>query len=174
MELEENIRLRAPEPEDLEVMLAFENDLELWELGTATGPYSHYQMKCYIAENQNNLYVDGQLRLMIVRDINEVIGIIDIFSFDARYGRAEVGLVIRKDFRKRGIGGKALSLMETHCFNRIGLHQLYAYIPVDNMASRRLFCTAGYMECGILKDWIRVGVSYQDVCLYQKVNPFQM
>lgn len=29
-----NISLRAPEPEDLEVMLSFENDAALWELGT--------------------------------------------------------------------------------------------------------------------------------------------
>ena len=55
-----NISLRAPEPEDLEVMLSFENDAALWELGTATGPYSRYQMKRYIAESQNDLYADGQ------------------------------------------------------------------------------------------------------------------
>ena len=61
-----NVSLRAPEPEDLEVMFSFENDAALWELGTATGPYSRYQMKRYIAENQNDLYADGQLRLMIV------------------------------------------------------------------------------------------------------------
>ena len=61
-----NVSLRTPEPEDLEVMLSFENDAALWELGTATGPYSRYQMKRYIAESQNDLYADGQLRLMIV------------------------------------------------------------------------------------------------------------
>lgn len=167
----EEIRLRAPEPEDLEVMLAFENDAELWELGTATGPYSRYQMKRYIAENQNDLYADGQLRLMIVRAAGEVAGIIDVFSFDARHSRAEIGLVVRKDLRGKGIARKALSLMEAHCFGRLGLHQLYAYVPEGNTASRRLFCAAGYALCGELKHWIRTGNSYQDVCLYQKITP---
>jgi hypothetical protein len=51
-----NISLRAPEPEDLEVMLSFENDAALWELGTATGPYSRYQMKRYIAETDISLF----------------------------------------------------------------------------------------------------------------------
>lgn len=169
MENKETIRLRAPEPEDLEVILSFENDAELWELGTATGPYSRFQLKRYIAENQNNLYVDGQLRLMIVQGECEVAGIIDVFSFDVRHNRAEVGLVIRKDLRGKGIAGKALDLMEAHCFKRLGLHQLYAYIPAGNVASRKLFLSAGYVECAILKDWIRIGVSYQDVYLFQKV-----
>lgn len=167
---QETIRLRAPEPEDLEVMLSFENEAELWELGTATGPYSRYQMKRYIAENQNDLFADGQLRLMMIRDTDEVAGMIDVFSFDARHSRVEVGLVVRKDLRGKGIGGMALALLESHCFGLLGLHQLYAYIPVGNTASRKLFAAAGYTECGILKDWIRVGNSYQDVCLCQKIN----
>lgn len=167
---EKSVRLRAPEPEDLEVMLSFENEAELWELGTATGPYSRYQMKRYIAENQNDLFADGQLRLMVVCDTDEVAGMIDAFSFDARHSRAEIGLVIRKDLRGKGIGGMALSLMEHHCFGLLGLRQLYAYIPVVNVASRKLFVAAGYGECGVLKDWIRIGTSYQDVCLYQKIN----
>ena len=165
-----NISLRAPEPEDLEVMLSFENDAALWELGTATGPYSRYQMKRYIAESQNDLYADGQLRLMIVCEEQGVAGIVDVFSFDARHNRAEVGIVVRKDLRGQGVAQTALSLLESHCFSLLGLRQLYAYVPVENVASRKLFTSAGYTERGILKDWIRVGTSYQDVCFFQKIN----
>ena len=146
-----NISLRAPEPEDLEVMLSFENDAALWELGTATGPYSRYQMKRYIAESQNDLYADGQLRLMIVCEGQGVAGIVDVFSFDARHNRAEVGIVVRKDLRGQGVAQAALSLLESHCFSLLGLRQLYAYVPVGNVASRKLFTSAGYVECGILK-----------------------
>lgn len=165
-----NVSLRAPEPEDLEVMLSFENDAALWELGTATGPYSRYQMKRYIAENQNDLYADGQLRLMIVCEKQGVAGIVDVFSFDARHNRAEVGIVVRKDLRGQGVAQAALSLLESHCFSLLGLRQLYAYVPVGNVASRKLFTSAGYTERGILKDWIRVGTFYQDVCFFQKIN----
>ena len=34
------IRLRAPEPEDLEVMFRFENATDVWEMSNTTGPYS--------------------------------------------------------------------------------------------------------------------------------------
>ena len=95
----------------MEVMLSFENDAALWELGTATGPYSRYQMKRYIAESQNDLYADGQLRLMIVCEGQGVAGIVDVFSFDARHNRAEVGIVVRKDLRGQGVAQAALSLL---------------------------------------------------------------
>ena len=98
----DRIRLRAPEPEDLDIMFAFENDEALWENGIATGPYSRYQLKKYICESQNNLFADGQLRLMIELDTGEVAGIVDLFSYDNRHRRAEIGLVVHKDCRRNG------------------------------------------------------------------------
>ena len=38
-------RLRAPEPEDLDCMLQFENTSTLWEVSNATGPYSRFYLK---------------------------------------------------------------------------------------------------------------------------------
>ena len=48
-------RLRAPEPEDLEVMYLFENTPTLWEASNATGPYSKIYLKQYIEQHQNDL-----------------------------------------------------------------------------------------------------------------------
>ena len=42
------IRLRAPEPEDLEVMFRFENATDVWEMSNTTGPYSRFQLNQYI------------------------------------------------------------------------------------------------------------------------------
>ena len=47
------LRLRAPEPEDLDVMMELENGMEPWEVSTSTGPYSRYQLKCFLEESQN-------------------------------------------------------------------------------------------------------------------------
>lgn len=87
------ISLRAPEPEDIDEMMFFENDASFWENGPATGPYSRYQLKKYIAENQNDLFADGQLRLMIEHASGEVAGIIDVFAFDARHGAPRQALL---------------------------------------------------------------------------------
>ena len=103
------ISLRAPEPEDIDEMMFFENDASFWENGPATGPYSRYQLKKYIAENQNDLFADGQLRLMIEHASGEVAGIIDVFAFDARHRRAETGIVVKPAYRRQGIAFEALA-----------------------------------------------------------------
>ena len=38
----ETIRLRALEPEDLELLYRWENNPELWSLGNTMSPYSRY------------------------------------------------------------------------------------------------------------------------------------
>ena len=81
--------LRAPEPEDLACMMRFENTPSLWEISNTTGPYSRFYLKQYIETNRNDLYEDRQLRLMIESPEKEVVGIIDLSSFD-QIGRAHV------------------------------------------------------------------------------------
>ena len=76
------IRLRAPEPEDLEVMFRFENATDVWEMSNTTGPYSRFQLKQYIEQTQNDLFADRQLRLMIENGNRQVVGMVDVCSFD--------------------------------------------------------------------------------------------
>ena len=168
----DGIVLRAPEPEDLENMLLFENDRNLWPDSNATGPYSRYQLTKYLSEVQNDVFADRQLRLMIDNKDKGVLGIIDLCTFDPRHNRAEVGIVIRQEMREKGIARRSLELLESHCFRLLGIHQLYAYVRKDNTPCMRLFLSAGYRECGCLHEWFRIGNRYHDVCLLQKFNPF--
>lgn len=168
----DTLRLRAPEPEDLDVMFLFENDEELWTDGGVTGPYSRYQLKKYIVNAKNDVYADGQLRLMMEDSDGQVVGIVDLFNFDARNHRAEVGIVVRKEFRRRKLATTALELLERHSFGYLGLHQLYAYIQERNEASLSLFARMGYRQTGILADWICIGGVYHNVCVLQKNASF--
>lgn len=162
-------RLRAPEPEDLEVMYRFENTPSLWEVSNATGPYSRFFLKRYIERNRNDLYTDRQLRLMVADEENRVAGIIDLFNFDPFHNRAEVGIVIAEECRNQGVGAWALNRLAEHCFELLGIHQLYAYIDMDNRASLRLFSACGFRECARLKDWMKRGDKYKDVLLVQRI-----
>ena len=82
-QLEENgIKLRAPEPEDLDCMFRFENIVDLWDISNTTGPYSRFHLKQYIEQTQNDLFTDRQLRLMIENSDRQVVGIVDICNFD--------------------------------------------------------------------------------------------
>lgn len=165
------IRLRAPEPEDLEVMLRFENSTDVWEMSNTTGPYSRFQLKQYIEQTQNDLFADRQLRLMIENEVRQVVGIIDVCYFDPLHNRGEVGIMVDKEYRGRGIGSTALALLEDHCFRYLGIHQLFAYIAMENLPCRKLFAACGYKESAVLKDWMHTfGGGYTDVLVVQKIN----
>lgn len=163
-------RLRAPEPEDLDCMYQFENTPSLWEVGNATGPYSRFHLKQYLETNKNDIYSDGQLRLMIESSEKNVVGIIDLFNFEPFHSRAEVGIVIAEEVRQQGVGKLALELLVSHCFDFLGIHQLYASIDVTNQACRKLFQKCGFEEYAYLKDWMRTGKTYRDVVVVQRLN----
>ena len=163
-------RLRAPEPEDLGVMIRFENTPSLWEVSTPTGPYSRFYLKQYIEENRNDLYVDRQLRLMIETPDLEVVGIIDLFNFDPFHSRAEIGMVVAEAYRGQGIGRLALEMLKEYAFDYLGIHQLYVYIDESNCACLTLFAKLGFERAGCMKDWMRSGAVYRDVVVLRCIN----
>lgn len=164
--------LRAPEPEDLDCLLAFENTAEQWVSNSeAAGPYSRYQMKRFIESCTNNLFDDRQLRLLAENSEKRVIGIVDICIYDPFANRAEVGIIIHPEYRNKGIGGKVLTLFNKHCFENLGIHMLYAYIAEENLASRKLFAKCGYKESATLFDWGKTYGKYFNVIVAQIINP---
>ena len=51
----ENMRLRAPEPEDLDLLYTMENDTTLWSVGTTLLPYSRHTLRQYIQQTSGDL-----------------------------------------------------------------------------------------------------------------------
>ena len=147
------IRLRAPEPEDLEVMFRFENATDVWEMSNTTGPYSRFQLKQYIEQTQNDLFADRQLRLMIENGNRQVVGMVDVCSFDPLHNRAEVGIMVDKSCRRQGIGRNALALLEDTVSV---IWEFISCLPISlwkTVPSRRLFAACGYKESAVLKEW---------------------
>ena len=108
----ERIILRALEPEDLEVLFRWENDASLWELGSTLSPFSRYVLKEYIATSHQDIYTNGQLRLMIVcKETGEPVGTIDLFDLDPHHRRCGVGILIDPDSRRKGFAGDWLPLL---------------------------------------------------------------
>ena len=51
-----DIRLRAIEPEDLDLLYQIENDRSLWNVGATNVPYSRYTLHDYIATSNDDIY----------------------------------------------------------------------------------------------------------------------
>ena len=166
----ENIKLRALEPEDLNVLYQWENNTELWTIGNTIAPYSKYQLKEFISNADQDIFTSKQLRLMIESNANgEPIGCIDLYEFDAFHQKAGIGIMIDEKSRNRGIAMQTLELLIEYAFSFLKLHQLYCYIPENNKVSTTLFEKAGFVQSGKLTDWIRTIDGYSDVYVYQLI-----
>jgi diamine N-acetyltransferase len=168
-----DIRLRALEPEDLELLYSWENNLSYWILSSTVVPFSKYTLKLYLENSHKDIYETGQLRLMIehIAD-NATIGTIDIFDFDSFHKRAGVGILIaNEDYRRKGFATMALKCLIGYCFGTLQLHQLFCNILANNCESMELFKKNGFVQSGIKKDWIKTPDGYLDEYLFQLINP---
>lgn len=161
------VSLRAIEPEDLELLYRIENDVRLWNIGTTNVPYSRYVLHDYVANSTGDIYTDRQVRLMIENGAGEVVGIVDIINFDPQHLRAEIGIVIENRYRNQGYGTSALSHIADYSLNILHLHQLYAWVDMENTASLNLFAKAGYTVTARVADWLYDGKQFHDAAIMQ-------
>ncbi len=167
------MKLRSPEPSDLEILYKWENDADIWVAGTTFAPYSKHILSKYIESAQLDIFETKQLRLMIDLKTEKVrtIGIIDLFDFDPFHHRAGVGILIGEiNDRRKGYASVALQLLINYCFKLLGMHQLYCNIGADNIASLNLFKKHDFKIIGLKKEWIRWNDRYTDEYLLQLIN----
>ena len=163
------IRLRAIEPEDLDLLYHIENDVRLWNVGTSNVPYSRYTLHDYVANASDDIYVDGQVRMMVENASGEIVGIADVVNFDPGNRRAEVGLIILDAFRHQGYGSSTLAAVSDYALRVLHLHQLFAFVDCRNEASLNLFRKMGFSESSHICDWLYDGREYHDALLMQLV-----
>lgn len=162
------MKLRAPEPEDLELLYAMENDTALWSVGNATLPYSHYTLREYLEQSRQDLITERQARFVIELSNGECAGMIDLADYDPINSRAEVCIGVLGAYQGKGVATRALQLLCSYASGRLHLHQLYAYVPAWNEASIKLFEKTGFEITAKLSDWIREKDGYSDVVIVQK------
>jgi len=169
----EEIKLRALEPEDLELLYEWENDDSNWIISNTISPFSRFTLKRYLENSHKSIYETGQLRLMIDHISEKVtIGTIDLFDFDPFHKRAGIGILIaNEEYRRKGFASMALTCLSAYCFRTLHLHQIYCNILGSNSESMELFRKHGFVETGIRKDWILASDGYLDEHIFQLINP---
>lgn len=84
------------------------------------------------------------------------------------HSRGAVGIAVHTDFRREGYASDALNLLCDYAFDFLQIHQLYAHVAIENEASMKLFSSCGFVQCGLLKDWIVTSEGYKDAALMQR------
>ena len=164
------ITLRALEPEDIELLYSWENNLEIWKVSNTKTPFSKYILAQYIKESAKDIYETKQLRLIIQNENLEPVGAVDLFDFEPYHLRAGVGILIHSTtHRKKGYALDTLTALSNYSLNILGLKQLYANIAADNQASIHLFEKAGFEKAGVKKEWLKIQDGWKDELFFQKI-----
>ncbi len=162
------VKLRAMEPEDLDLLYQIENDSSIWHVGTNNVPYSRYVLHDYIAHASGDIYTDKEVRMMIDNEQGETVGIVDLVNFSPQHQRAEIGIVIKDGCRNLGYANAAIRKIMSYAHDVVHLHQLYAIVEATNEISLNLFESLGFSRSICLKEWTFNGNTYFDAIVIQK------
>ena len=161
------VRLRAMEPEDLDVLYRIENDRDVWDVGENNVPYSRYILHDYIANASADIYADKQVRMVVENEKGQLVGVADVVNFFPSHARAEVSIVICREHRKKGYARAAIRQIMEYALRTLHLHQLYAVVREDNMPSLNLFSSLGFKSKMVLDDWLFDGKDYHNAVVMQ-------
>ena len=170
-----SVILRAMEPQDVDIMMIYENDTEIWPVSGTLVPYSRFTLDQFYKNAVQDIYTARQLRLAIelIKETSrgQTIGYVDLFDFEPQQRRAGVGILIgdRRE-RNKGYGTEALKLLCKYSMEILNFHQLYCHVDTDNKMSLRLFEKAGFSKCGDLKEWIVFDGKWRDVTMMQLIR----
>ena len=161
-----DLRLRAPEPDDANIIYIWENSSDERHSSLRSGPVSRLMVQNFIQQYDGEIHTQGSLRFMIDCD-GETVGTIDVYDYEPYNRHAFVGIYVTVNRRKEGIASRSLKEVEKLMKRRVGLHSLVALVAEDNEASQRLFTKAGYSPAGVLKEWIKDGERRIDALIFQ-------
>jgi diamine N-acetyltransferase len=162
----DDLYLRALEPDDLDFLYAIENHEEDWLVSQTQTPFSKANLKMYLENAHADIYSIRQLRLVIC-NASTAIGFVDLFDFCPKNRRAGVGIILSPNFRGKGFARKSLDLLIHYAYKHLHLHQLYAHIFEHNEASVSAFVNVGFVKTGVLREWFFDGNKFLDISVYQ-------
>jgi diamine N-acetyltransferase len=164
------ISLRPLEPEDIELLYQWENNIEIWNVSNTRTPFSKYILAEYLKESAKDIYETKQLRLIIQDKSAVPVGALDLFDFEPYHMRAGIGILIHKpENRNHGYATDALNAIFGFAVEVLGLKQLFANIAAKNEISIHLFEKVGFMKSGIKKNWLKTSNGWDDEILFQKM-----
>lgn len=165
-----NIRLRAVEPEDAELMWDVESDSSQWILNGMSAPLSRQNILDYALSYDADPMSARQIRLIIENKTDkEVVGIADIYDISPSHRHAFVGIYILPSKRRQGLAVKSLGILEDYAFRLLNINHLAARIMAGNGASIILFQKAGYTRRGEIPSWFLCGNEFIPLLLYSKI-----
>lgn len=163
----DRVRLRPLGPADLDALYAIFSDGEVTRFTAFRRLTDRAAAKALLEEIQEfaalgTLFQWGVER----RSDGAVVGTCTLAEIDREHRRAELGVMVRRDFWGEGYGKEAVARCLEYGFAEMGLHRVEADIDPRNEPSIRLVVSLGFVREGLLRDRWRAGDEWQDAEMF--------
>lgn len=145
-----NIYLRPVSVKDVNFILEWENDPELWEVTSTPGPFTKSEILDFI-NSSTNIFEQNQMRWMIcLKELDTPIGALDLFEYSSVKKSAGIGILIgNKAMRGKGLAGESLSSFIKYSFSTLPINKLHCMVHMDNIPSIKIFEKNKFIKTGI-------------------------
>jgi len=102
---------------------------------------------------------------------DQVVGMVNYHARVPANRRLAVGWIVAPLWRRQGIMREAVSALLDHCFTSLDTHRIEARIEPGNHASIGLAEALGFVQEGLMRDWLFVGGEPRSMLLYALLRP---
>jgi ribosomal-protein-alanine N-acetyltransferase len=169
-----NINLRILTANDANKLLNYYKDnkkhLENFEELRDETFYTIEKQKLIIRQQYVQLLNGNNIFFGIFKDEN-IIGIIQLYNIVwGIFKSATIGYSIDEKQQGKGYMKEAVNLILKYAFQTLKLHRVQAGTLVDNLKSKSVLKACGFKEIGISEKYLFINGSWQDHCIFYKLN----
>jgi ribosomal-protein-alanine N-acetyltransferase len=93
-------------------------------------------------------------------------GAINYHAHNDHHRRLALGWIVVPSLWRQGVMSEAAPPVISHCFTHLNAHRIEARIEPGNLSSRRLAARLGFVEEGLLRDWLCIAEEFRSVLMY--------
>ena len=103
---------------------------------------------------------------IVYRENGKMIGTCGFSAIYPEHGKAEIGYVLNRAYRNKGIATEACGLVISYAFEQLDIHRIEAKCIVGNDASERVMKKLGMKYEGTYRESMYVKGEYRDIKMY--------
>jgi RimJ/RimL family protein N-acetyltransferase len=161
------VRLRLPADGDIPRIVEACRDPEVSRYTTVPSPYQPSHTVEWMHRGLAGLAAGTDMHTVIAEDDgSDVLGTISLHEINRNANRCVAGYLTAPWARRRGIAGRALSLICAFAFDELRLARVEVTIEPGNAASRATAESVGFREEGLLRSYMSIAGARRDMLMY--------
>ncbi|MEB1809278.1 MAG: GNAT family N-acetyltransferase [Bacillaceae bacterium] len=163
----ENYFLRGMTNEDVSDLFIFMSNAETMRFITPHPVQSEQELQANIETSLENFREEKEIPWVIIhKQSDEIVGMFRFHKLNMWHKKTEMGVVIRRDFQRRGVMSEILASVLPYGFNTLGLNRIVGDIFAKNKGSEKLLMNYGFKREATLRQTDFDGTQYHDTVVF--------